>query len=153
MKPFDLEEALAGKPVELADGSKAYVKFKVDDKYTSKNANPHILIGFICDEKEEYEREISWSINGKYFEGLESPSDIVGMWEEPRPTVTLTLPCPLKEPRDEMWFINMYFELQKSEYSKDDLDSYPNKRMQHGGYFASEKDAQEWLDAMKNNRA
>lgn len=32
MKPFDLELALAGEPVRLLVGYKAYVRYKLDDK-------------------------------------------------------------------------------------------------------------------------
>lgn len=149
MKPFDLEEALAGKPVELADGNKAYVKFKVDDEYTKSNkaANPHILIGFICGERDEYERECSWSINGKYFHGMESQSDIVGMWEEPRPRVQLELPCPLKVWVEGCYLIDDDFKIKRS------TNGWYRKQLAEGRYFATEEDAQEWLNAMKNNRA
>ncbi|WP_237699829.1 single-stranded DNA-binding protein, partial [Mannheimia haemolytica] len=42
-----------------------------------------------------------WTDSGSHFnDGTIAQYDIVGMWEEPRPTVTLTLPCPLKEPRN-----------------------------------------------------
>lgn len=42
MKPFNLEEALEGKPVRLRSGEKAYVKFQLKNCYS----NPSDLIGY-----------------------------------------------------------------------------------------------------------
>lgn len=92
--------------------------------------------------------EVSWTVSGSHFnDGTIAQYDIVGMWEEPRPTVTLTLPCPLKEPRDEMWFISSRFTIIKSAG-----DGGSKEFLEEGRYFASEYDAQEWLNAMLNSR-
>lgn len=85
MKPFNLEEALAGKPVKLRGGQKAYIKYVLGDEY---NTN-YPLRGFV-----EYEKltdgkintgEHIWTLDGNFSTFEESEIDIVGMWEEPKP--------------------------------------------------------------------
>lgn len=36
MKPFNLEKALAGEPVKLRGGQKAYIKYVLGDEYNTK---------------------------------------------------------------------------------------------------------------------
>ena len=83
MKPFNLEEALAGEPVKLRGGQKAYIKYVLGDEY---NTN-YPLRGFV-----EYEKLIDgkintgehiWTLDGNFSTFEESEIDIVGMWEEP----------------------------------------------------------------------
>lgn len=93
-------------------------------------------------------------INKNEFCGLEhfrNNHSKVGMWkDEPvQNTVTVTLPCPLKEPHDEMWFINLDGEVSKSNYKK---NSISKESFERRIYFGSEQDAKAWFDAMKNNR-
>lgn len=75
-KPFDLEAALAGKPVLLRNGSKAYVKF-IAPNSTSKDGR---MTGYRFDDRK---RAItSWSIDGKFYCNNDSRFDIVGMYLE-----------------------------------------------------------------------
>lgn len=77
MKPFDLQEALNGAPVQLRNGQKAYVVglSKVDPE----DGNSYIV--------GEFGRNLcNWSKDGKYWLKRESEFDIVGMWEEPKLT-------------------------------------------------------------------
>ncbi|MXN88541.1 hypothetical protein [Pasteurella canis] len=68
MKAFDLEKALAGEPVVLKDGSKAFIKFR------------HFDVIFGLKECGDELINKKWDING-----TARPSDdcdyIVGMWE------------------------------------------------------------------------
>lgn len=91
MKKFDLEKALAGEPVVLRDGSKAFVKFEVPKELRENNFAD--IVGFRIRGNEFIVKE--WDIDGVARSSC-GYEDIVGMWEEPRPTVTLTLPCPIK---------------------------------------------------------
>lgn len=100
MKPFNLQEALEGKPVMLRNGSKAIIyanieQYKVDFP----------LKGLVYTDDNTYD-ELEWTLEGDFYENCSDDRDIVYMWEEIRPTVTLTLPCPLEEPRDKMWYID-----------------------------------------------
>lgn len=87
MKPFDLEKALAGEPVELRDGHKAIVYYcvpdeiKLDDEGTPE-AFP--LKGMKFDQDGYLvNSSVEWRKDGR-FRSSESDSDIVGMWEEPK---------------------------------------------------------------------
>ncbi|MDY0440620.1 hypothetical protein NMU98_11420 [Pasteurella multocida] len=91
MKAFDLEKAIAGEPVVLRDGSKAFVKFEVPKELRENNFAD--IVGFRIRGNEFIVEE--WDIDGVARSSC-GHRDIVGMYEEPRPTVTLTLPCPIK---------------------------------------------------------
>ncbi|MEG9481270.1 pyruvate kinase [Mannheimia sp. HC-2023] len=141
MKAFDLKKAIAGEPVLTRDNQKGYVKFTIENDLNKIER----LVGIVHNGSlVEVEK---WFLNGNVLSDDIAPNDIVGMWEEPRPTVTLTLPCPLKEPRDEMWFISSRFTIIKSAG-----DGGSKEFLEEGRYFASEYDAQEWLNAMRNSR-
>lgn len=52
-----------------------------------------------------------------------------------------------------MWLINDDFEVVQSYYREGNKEKLNvEKLLEQGRYFASEEDAQAWLDAMKNNR-
>ena len=114
MKPFNLEEALAGKPVKLRGGQKAYIKYVLGDEY---NTN-YPLRGFV-----EYEKltdgkintgEHIWTLDGNFSTFEESEIDIVGMWEEPKPKrfingIEVPEPISLDNLRDGMryWYVDL----------------------------------------------
>lgn len=153
MKLFDLEKALAGEPVVLRDGSKATIFYNLNQTF-GENASDFPLQG-VLNLTDGYISSVkTWTINGSYRgDNIKSDEDIIGMWEEPRPTVTLTLPCPLKNPQKGMWFLNNDFKPTKSNYYQDtNKGAVSQKIMEQGLYFASEEDAQAWLDAFKNSR-
>lgn len=88
MKPFNLEEALSGKPVRLRCGSKAYVLGDLRDLFP-ESKEVRCLIGI--DSEREYSKQYSsmmrWKCTGSYYEHIyESEYDIIGMWEEPEKT-------------------------------------------------------------------
>lgn len=70
---FDLQEALAGQPVVLRNGEKAFVRHHETEV---KLLRP--LIGFMCSGDTE-----AWSLQGGYLNDFTSEYDIVGMWIEP----------------------------------------------------------------------
>lgn len=88
MKQFDLEKALAGEAVELRNGSKAILYYRVPDHYTLddglKITFPLIGIIFYKDGTVECPNAC-WKDNGR-FTSTTSGKDIVGMWEEPKLT-------------------------------------------------------------------
>lgn len=88
MKQFDLEKALAGEAVELRNGSKAILYYRVPDHYTHgdgvKITFP--LVGIIFYEDGTVEKpNACWKDNGRYTSST-SGKDIIGMWEEPKLT-------------------------------------------------------------------
>lgn len=85
MKPFNLEEALSGKPVLLRGGQTAVVLYRIPDKYTSDDGQPPAfpLQGLILDAEGFVDVfGACWRDNGTY-NHADSPYDIVGMWQEP----------------------------------------------------------------------
>lgn len=86
MKPFDLEKALAGEPVQLRDGRKAKLIFKIPDELVfSGGLRPEYpLLGFIYKHNGElHHMKEYWSLDGGYMLGSdEDELDIVGLWEE-----------------------------------------------------------------------
>lgn len=86
MKPFDLEKALAGEPVQLRDGRKAKVVFQIPDEleFSSKLKPEYPLIGFIYNQHGElHHQKEYWALNGGYMLGSSNDDcDIVGLWED-----------------------------------------------------------------------
>lgn len=85
MKPFNLEEALSGKPVLLRGGQTAVVLYRIPDKYTSDDGQPPAfpLQGLILDAEGFVDVfGECWRANGTY-NHADSLYDIVGMWQEP----------------------------------------------------------------------
>lgn len=153
MKPFNLEKALAGEPVVVRDGSKAFVKFEVPKELRENNFAD--IVGFRIRGNEFIVKE--WDIDGVARSSC-GYEDIVGMYEEPRPTVTLTLPCPLKDVAvgDDIYILSGYrYEnngvpeiLVRKHNNSTEIWSAIN----FGLAFKTKEDAQAWLDAMKNAR-
>ncbi|OWZ81612.1 pyruvate kinase [Pasteurella multocida] len=159
MKAFDLEKALAGEPVVLRNGSKGYVTADYS-KFFPFNTFLYQGVFQIGKSKTQFERN-SWTIDGSsFFEHnkyphLENPFDIVGMWEEPRPTVTLTLPCPLKAVMvgQKVFYLDLNKQHEQVCSFLFQTDStYHFNLLKNGGIFSTEEDAQAWLDAMRDTR-
>ena len=88
MKQFDLEKALAGEAVELRNGSKAILYYRVPDHYTYDDGLKITfpLVGIIFYEDGTVENpNACWKDNGRFTSTI-SGKDIVGMWEEPKLT-------------------------------------------------------------------
>ena len=160
-EPFDLDRALAGEPVMIRDGSKGYVFTNLNNIAFKEDINCDNYLplrGVIIYENNGKKLSLeTWELNGKTTNnGEEDHYDIIGMWKEPEPvsnTVTLTLPCPLKEPKEGMWFLTIFNCIGKSYFNSNNLNEKYNEWMlEEGHYFDSKEDAQAWLDAMKNNR-
>ena len=129
-EPFDLEKALAGEPITYAD-TQCYI-------YCSRLTN----------------RFWVEALNGSFVVAHVALEDLQKcyMCKKPKPgphTVTLTLPCPLKEPQDGMWFLNLDNGVCKSNYKK---NSISKESFERRIYFGSEQDAKAWFDAMQNSR-
>ncbi len=146
MKEFDLEKALTGEPVVLRNGDKAFVKFVLENPVREECA----MIGYVIDDRGR-DSLIGWYKNGLYASCGGDGLDIVGMYEEPRPTVTLTLPAPIKTAhhnqevfkRGNSTIIRFYFDANRDKH---------RKMLESGSLFYSEGDAQAWFEAMKNAR-
>lgn len=129
-EPFDLERALDGELVKYSD-KPCYV-------YQSK------VTGLFWVEAQDG----SFVDNDTSFEAISEQ----GMWKEPEivpfsPNVTVTLPRALREPQDELWFIDTIGYV-KSSYNK----NIPPSAFKQRPYFGSEQDVKAWWEAMMNSR-
>lgn len=92
MKPFNLEEALAGEPVLLRNGSKAYVLHQLKHKADGLKS----LLGYKIhktDEGKFVEISMEWYADGS--SGMPAHNTIIGMCEEPKPKRFIRL-CAVK---------------------------------------------------------
>lgn len=88
MKPFNLEEALSGKPVLLRGGEKAIICYHIPDTYRCDSGEPWAfpILGIILDtDNTIVQVGACWRNNGT-FGCAGSVFDIVGMWQEPAKT-------------------------------------------------------------------
>lgn len=95
MKPFSLEEALAGKPVLLRNGDEAYIRhFESELKVTAEAR----VVGY-----SEGGLLLSWCPEGLYNHELREPHhwDIVGMYPETRVINGYEVPAPEAGPLEE----------------------------------------------------
>lgn len=82
--PFSLERALAGEPVKLRNGIKAYILHDLRHLY-SMIIDKRCLIGVYAKEEDcnALCGSIRWKCDGRYYENIrESEFDIVAMWED-----------------------------------------------------------------------
>lgn len=88
MKPFDLQEALNGAPVELRSGEKAHIICDIRNHFDDVDLI-YPLVGVIeYDLAQKHSNPTNlWSVKGKIFGGVDNaPGEIIGMWEEPELT-------------------------------------------------------------------
>lgn len=104
MKPFNLEKALAGEPVKLKNGLKAYVIKKLD----SPEIGVHELVGFYETERKR-QQSVSWFYNGARCDDFA----VIGMWEEPTPKRFINgieVPEPITEETwedyEDYWYVD-----------------------------------------------
>lgn len=155
MKQFNLEKALAGEPVKLRKGSKAYVLAKIPDnlKYDEGKEVPYPLIGIIMD-KDGYiaDSHMCWTLKGGcYFTNEPLHNDIVEMWEEPFKLEDL--PKSFKPKEGEIYYYihphetNFYLDIHETTASNCRFDEILSNS---GNCFRTKKDAQKWIDFMKS---
>lgn len=90
MKPFNLKEALSGKPVKLRNGMKALICYRIPDEYVFNDGSSAAfpLQGIIFNKRGNLKQIAEvWRDNGTYGDGYLHKFDIIGMWEEPKLTL------------------------------------------------------------------
>ena len=152
MKAFNKAEALKGAPVVLRNGAKAFVKFEIaaDQLINSSNIRD-ALHGYIVGPLNIAEDIFSWKENGSVWTKSENELDIVGMWEEPTPSVTVKIPKPLFEKPKEGVVYVFNSAIFAIEGSSDSL--FLKEAIENGLAFAKKEDAISFLKAMRHARA
>lgn len=120
MEPFDLEKALAGEPVKLNNGNKAYIIGKVKEEYEPK----YCLLGYRINKNTSIKPE-TWDVTG--YAGIPYQElSIAGMWEEPKPKPKrfingIEVPEPVTEETWENGEVYYYVMLSDSQNVRSDL--------------------------------
>ena len=140
----DIQKAIDEKlPLVTRGGEKAYV-FTDLNKLDAKTTHGLFCIqGYICGNNIS-----AWTVYGRAsYHEKEHVNDLVDFWRE-KHTATVTIPCPLKEPRKDMWFIGQDMRIVKSLGVKCvNFDG-----MKRTFYFASVEEAELFRDAINNVR-
>ena len=142
---FDWVDIIANKrPVMLRNGTKAYIIADLRDypETGQFNSSFYHIRGFMIDDNNEH----SWRVDGKYHStSADSEHDIISLWKE---TVNVSIPRPLKEPREKMWYITGYGDVLAS----GGKNNYDSEKLEAGFYFATKDDAEEFLKVLHENR-
>lgn len=143
MKPFNLEKALAGNYCVTRNG------YKVKVTHYAPEYNTDLIFGFV--KYEEYWSGRTWCADGSIDIDGDHGLDIIGMWEDKQPEVTITAPAPLKEAEDKqiVWYIKND-GVVTGHYYKD--TNFCIGMLSSGQFFATAKDAQRFADALKGAR-
>ena len=150
MKQFDLEKALAGEPVRLREGKKAFVIGRIPEGFIDsrgeENSSP--LRGFaVNNDNVIVHPSLSWDTAGQYLCDALSMDDIIGMWEESiNPE---DLPKPFKPKQDETYFYICAYNISRID-GFSIFSTFDKATAENGQCFRTESDAQKWLDFMKS---
>lgn len=150
MKGFNLEEALAGRPVKLRNGKKALIYYRLPSIYEHcmSKTTPFSLVGMIFNDEEEIISTAElWMVDGKFSVlGDDQDLDIVGMWED---TIKVEdLPKPFKpEPRDRIYFVNGGYVMMQWFVPNDETHL---SAVEMGNCFRTFEDARKWLYFMES---
>lgn len=157
MKPFNLEKALAGEYCQTRCGRK--VRLLANTAGTEYETE-YPLVGVVfMDNKKTWE---AWLLNGHVFKSNNPhDNDLIGMWEEKQPQLTITIPAPLKEVEEGRevycWGFNPTnysltsgIQLHNIEFKLgSDIHCY---LLGTGQLFKTKEDCQAFLEAMKGAR-
>lgn len=155
MKPFNLEEALNGKPVKLRNGMKALICYRIPDEYVFNDGSSAAfpLQGIIFNKRGNLKQIAEvWRDNGTYGDGYLHKFDIIGMWDKPKISIE-DLPKPFKPKLNEYFYsivtktIFNTLNVMRRKYTD---PSYDDETVNQGNAFRTEADAQKWLDFMES---
>ncbi|MCW9733705.1 hypothetical protein L5B97_09580 [Avibacterium sp. 20-15] len=154
MKPFDLEKALAGEPVRLKNGLKAFVLNKVENKELANllQINTNSLVGYASDNSLHL---LEWNEQGDDLVYCNQEYSITGMWEEPRRFINgIEVPEPVTLDNwvngISYWFVNFSY---RGEICLDYLDAdYHNDKnlIEKGLVFETKEGAEAMAKALLN---
>lgn len=165
MKPFNLEKALAGEYCVTESGQKVKVIFDLRSLNVRNRRISFPLLGYIMDKDGEWTiSQESWKEDGRFSPSINgSCLDIVGMWEERQPEVTIAIPAPLKAATDgqEVWYAEYMPErvcnrLVHRTHPTKHIFKNNDEELLHllelGQLFRTKEDCQTFLKAIKGVR-
>lgn len=143
MKPFDLNAALAGKPVKLRNGQKAIIYYRIPDEYLFKSGESatYPLYGIVFN-KDGYidDATACWRDNGTYGQ-KSSAFDIIGMYKERELTQEELFEKALKEK----------LPLRYKGLDEDYADVYVVAKSMSGSYILEWKDGTDTCVSILSN--
>ncbi|MGC6358769.1 hypothetical protein ACNO7O_01885 [Bisgaard Taxon 45] len=152
LEKFDVNRALAGEPVRLRNGLKAFVTHKLESDLisTSQEVEPYELVGFTI-QNGKFNGVICWTLSGNFYQHVEGTGfDIVGMVDEKPEKVKVDLPRPLRIAERNQ---RVYFITAKGICSQVYQDTESDLLMlEDARFFATREDAQAWEDLAKRVR-
>lgn len=155
-EPFNLERALSGEPVLLKNGLKAFILNQVGEELAKLlQVEDQSIVGYAENNNLHL---LSWDAKGEDLVYVDKEYSIIGMWRESkRPTITLTLPCPLRKPQEGMWLLGDSFNVMRPhpinvKREEPKTMELIQECLNNGRAFATDEDAQAWLDALRDNR-
>ncbi|WP_424404760.1 hypothetical protein [Pasteurella sp. PK-2025] len=152
LEKFDVNRALAGKPVRLRNGLKAFVTHKLESDLisTSQEVEPYELIGFTI-QNGKFNGVICWTLNGNFYQYVGGMGfDIVGMVDEKQEKVKVELPKPLKTAELNQ---SVYLITAKGICSQIYKETTSDLLMlEEARFFKTREDAQAWDDLAKRVR-
>ena len=149
MKPFNLDAALNGDPVKLANGNKAIVYYRIPGEYVFEGGVPveFPLRGLIFNSRGVIENvDACWRDDGR-FNRKDDPFNITEMWEEPKISIE-DLPKPFTPTQGDAYFYICGFKIFKINNFFEN-STFDTGNSQNGQCFRTKEDAQKWLDFMK----
>lgn len=144
LKPFNLEDALAGEPVVLRNGCKADILYVIPDTYKFPNGTTfnYPVRGITFNKDGTLDGAHRWNIDGTSYSRAEtSPMDIIGMWEEPELTQEELFEKALKEK----------LPLRYKGLDKDYADVYIVAKSMSGSYILEWKDGTDTCVSILSN--
>lgn len=146
LAPFNLEKALAGEPVRLRNGQKAYILKQLQEGQ-GPGQGSYPLIGYSVDSNDCFYEYMSWTLEGKFSTSLRYGEDIVGMYKEEFKTC-MPKPVPKIFAGNTYYYANMNKNKVSIRTPMVDAELDLNK---DPILFETEAEAQQVLDAFRSN--
>lgn len=146
MKEFNLKAALAGEPVFLRSGRKAFVLCDLKQYFKNPISDKHLIgITSLENDSNSFEHSLRWHDSGAY-SVTEDECDIIGMWEEPKISIE-DLPKPfIPIKTQEYWVISPDYDKPLKFHAM----NLNHSSILNSNCFRTKADAQKWIDFMKS---
>ncbi|HEA3288497.1 TPA: hypothetical protein RVS77_002118 [Pasteurella multocida] len=163
MKGFDLQRALAGEPVRLRNGKKAFVAHRLPEGVINRVSEDGCIYDFALlgytvqmmysDEGRKlgyrFSFEKAWKIDGRELsDGNIGDEDIVAMWNDNIVKVELPRPLEKAEVGQMVWYVSS----ERIDWLIYKANTTEVQMLEDARFFATREDAKAWGDLAKRVR-